>query len=259
MFIPAEPMKPASNLRPTNALFAGLSADTLARLNRDLDCVPLQLGQTLYESGEVMTQAYFPIDCIVSLLYVMNNGESAEIAVVGQEGMVGMALFMGGGSTMSQAVVQNRGHAYRMPAEVLIAEFRRGEEFSQNLLKFSLALINQMVQTAACNRHHTLDQQLCRWMLMSVDRLPTERIEMTEKLIGNMLGITDTQAGAAATALQAAGLVDYANGVICIRDRDGVEQRSCECYAAVRLENDRLLSPANASAGVFQDTSLAVQ
>lgn len=235
-----------------NALFAGLSADQLRRVTRDVECVPLRLGQVLYESGELMTHAYFPIDCIVSLLYVMENGESAEIAVVGHEGMVGIALFMGGESTMSRAVVQNAGHAYRMPAGALIAEFRRGEDFSQRLLTFALALINQMTQSGACNRHHTLDQQLCRWILMSLDRLPHDRIEMTDKLIGNMLGITGPAAADAAAALQAAGLADYADGVIRVRDRAGVERRSCECYAAVKRENDRLLPPARASAEAFQ-------
>ncbi len=206
----------------------------------------------LYEAGEVMSHAYFPIDCIVSLLYAMENGASAEIAVVGNEGMVGIALFMGGNSAMSRAVVQNAGHAYRMPAAALISEFERGQGFSQNLLAFSLTLIDQMVQTAACNRHHTLDQQLCRWMLMSLDRLPGDRIEMTENLIGNMLGITGPEAGAAAAELEAAGLVDYDDGIIRAIDRAGLERRSCECYAAVRRETDRLLPPAKASAEAFR-------
>jgi CRP-like cAMP-binding protein len=247
----AKPMTVHPGARPKNALFAGLRDDQLQRVIPELECVPLELGQVLYESGEVMSHAYFPIDCIVSLLYVMENGESAEIAVVGHEGMVGIALFMGGNSTMSRAVVQNAGHAYRMPAAALIAEFRLGQDFSRRLLTFALALINQMVQTAACNRHHNVDQQLCRWMLMSLDRLPIERIEMTEKLIGNMLGISGPEAGAAAAELQDAGLVDYADGVIWARDRAGLEQRSCECYAAVKRETDRLLPPAMASAEAF--------
>lgn len=238
---PDEPTACTPIARRENAVFAGLRSDDLARVNCALERVPLALGQVLYESGEVMTHAYFPIDCIVSLLYVMKNGASAEIAVVGHEGMVGIALFMGGESTVSRAVVQIAGHAYRMPAAALIAEFRRGEDFSRRLLIFALALIDQMMQTAACNRHHSLDQQLCRWMLMSLDRLPTEQIEMTEKLIGNMLGITGAAAGAAAATLQAAGLVDYADGVIRVRDRAGIERRSCECYAAVKRETARLL------------------
>ncbi len=233
-------------------MFTGVHADQLRRLVSKLECVPLELGQVLYESGEVMSHAYFPVDCIVSLLYVMENGESAEIAVVGHEGMVGIALFMGGESTMSRAVVQNAGYAYRMPAAALIAEFQVGQDFSRNLLTFALTLINQMVQTAACNRHHSLDQQLCRWMLMSLDRLPNERMEMTEKLIGNMLGIPGPAAGAAAAELQSAGLVDYDDGVIRALDRAGLERRSCECYAAVKRETDRLLPPARASADAFQ-------
>lgn len=237
---------------PKNALFAGLQADQLQRVVLGLECVPLELGQVLYESGETMIHAYFPIDCIVSLLYVMENGESAEIAVVGHEGMVGIALFMGGDSTMSRAVVQNAGHAYRMPAASLIAEFHLGQDFSKRLLTFALSLMNQMVQTAACNRHHTLDQQLCRWILMSLDRLPDERIAMTEKLIGNMLGISGSAAGSAAGELQSAGLVDYADGVIRARDRAGLERRSCECYGVVKREADRLLPPARASAEAFQ-------
>ncbi len=237
--------------RPQNSLFSGLSGEQLKRATVELERVPLRIGQVLYKSGEMMSHAYFPIDCIVSLLYVMENGESAEIAVVGNEGMVGIALFMGGESTMSQAVVQNAGNAYRMSARALMAEFGRGEDFSRGLLTFALALINQMTQTAACNRHHTPDQQLCRWMLMSLDRLPGERIEMTEKLIGNMLGISGDAAGVAAAELQAAGLVDYADGVISVRDRAGVELRSCECYAAVRLANDHLLPPARRSAEAF--------
>ena len=252
---PTNPNAVPSTFRPKNALFAALEGDQLQRVTRDLECVPLRLGQVLYESGELMTHAYFPIDCIVSLLYVMENGESAEIAVVGHEGMVGIALFMGGESTMSRAVVQNAGHAYRMPSGALIAEFRRGEAFSQRLLTFALALINQMTQSGACNRHHTLDQQLCRWILMSLDRLPNDRIEMTEKLIGNMLGVTAPAAGVAAAELQAAGLADYADGVIRIRDRAGIERRSCECYAAVKRENDRLLPPARASAEAFEQAT----
>lgn len=248
----AETSPSPSPALPANALLFSLAGAQMNRLTADLERIPLRLGQVLYESGEVMSHAYFPIDCIISLLYVMENGESAEIAVVGNEGMVGIALFMGGQSTMSRAVVQNAGHAYRMPASVLVAEFGRAEEFSRRLLIFALALINQMVQTAACNRHHTLDQQLCRWMLMSLDRLPDARIEMTEQLIGNMLGITAAEAGVAAAALQSAGIADYTDGVIRVLDRAGLERRSCECYAAVKLENDRLLLPAKVSAEAFQ-------
>jgi CRP-like cAMP-binding protein len=250
-----EPLQ-AVAVRLDNALFFRLSAEHMTRVSSLLERVPMRLGQVLYESGEAMSHAYFPIDCIVSLLYVMESGESAEIAVVGNEGMVGIALFMGGESTMSRAVVQNAGHAYRMPAAALTAEFQRNHEFSRSLLTFALTLINQMTQTAACNRHHTLDQQLCRWMLMSLDRLPDARIEMTGKLIGNMLGISAAAAGAAASALQDAGIADYADGVIRVLDRDALELRSCECYAAVRREDDRLLPPARSSANTFQQASV---
>lgn len=240
-----EPHTPAPNAYTDNVVFADLTPDELARVSHALEYVPLGLGQVLYESGEMMSHAYFPVDCIVSLLYVMEDGASAEIAVVGREGMIGIALFMGGESTVSRAVVQIAGHAYRIPAAALIAEFRRSEGFSQRLLIFALTLIDQMMQTAACNRHHTLDQQLCRWMLMSLDRLPTDRIEMTENLIGNMLGISGDEAGAAARVLQDAGLVDYADGIIRVRDRAGVERRSCECYAALKRETERLLHTAS--------------
>jgi CRP-like cAMP-binding protein len=224
-----------------NTLLGALSAADRERLANNLELVPLALGEVLYESGETMSHAYFPIDGIISLLYVMKNGESAEIAIVGNEGMVGIALFMGGESTMSRAIVQNAGHAYRMKAEVLKDEFHRGGSLSRLLLMFASALITQMVQTAACNRHHTVDQQLCRWMLLSLDRLPSTRIRMTEKLIGNMLGIDRAQVLEATGVLDDAGLVDYDNGEITVLDRPGVERRTCECYGVVKKESDRLL------------------
>ncbi len=224
-----------------NALLAALSAAECERLAGDLELVPLTLGQVLYESGQTMSHAYFPIDCIVSLLYVMKNGESAEIAVVGNEGVVGVALFMGGESTQSRAIVQNAGHAYRLKAQVLKDEFQGGGALARLLLMYASALITQMVQTAACNRHHTVDQQLCRWMLLSLDRLPSTRIHMTEKLIGNMLGLNPAKVMQAASVLQKAGLIRYNAGEITVLDRPGIEKRSCECYAAVKKESDRLL------------------
>jgi CRP-like cAMP-binding protein len=224
-----------------NALLAALSAAECARLADDLELVPLTLGQVLYESGQTMSHAYFPTDCIVSLLYVMKNGESAEIAVVGNEGMIGISLFMGGDSTMSRAIVQNAGHAYRLKAQVLKDEFNSGGALTRLLLMFASALITQMVQTAACNRHHPVDQQLCRWMLLSLDRLPSTRISMTEKLIGNMLGLSPSKVTTAANVLQKAGLIHYNAGEITVLDRPGVEKRSCECYAVVKKESDRLL------------------
>jgi CRP-like cAMP-binding protein len=224
-----------------NGLLGALPAAECARLAGDLELVPLTLSQVLYESGQTMSHAYFPIDCIVSLLYVMKNGESAEIAVVGNEGMVGIALFMGGESTQSRAIVQNAGHAYRLKAQVLKDEFHGGGVLTRLLLMYASALITQMVQTAACNRHHTVDQQLCRWMLLSLDRLPSKRISMTEKLIGNMLGLSPARVTKAANALQKSGLIRYNTGEITVLDRPGIEKRSCECYAAVKRESDRLL------------------
>ena len=206
-----------------------------------LELVPLTLGQVLYESGETMSHAYFPTDCVVSLLYVMKNGESAEIAVVGNDGMIGIALFMGGDSTMSRAVVQNAGNAYRLEAQVLNEEFRTGGALTRLLLMYASALITQMVQTAACNRHHPVDQQLCRWMLLSLDRLPSSTISMTEKLIGNMLGLPSSDVKKVTSALVKAGLIQYSDGEITVLDRDGVAKKSCECYDVVKKESDRLL------------------
>jgi CRP-like cAMP-binding protein len=224
-----------------NALLAALSAAECERLADDLELVPLALGQVLYESGQTMSHAYFPIDCIVSMLYVMKNGESAEIAIVGNEGMVGIALFMGGESTRSRAIVQNAGFAYRLKAQVLKDEFHSGGALSRLLLMFASALITQMVQTAACNRHHPVDQQLCRWMLLSLDRLSSSRIAMTEKLIGNMMGLSSGDVTKATDVLQNAGLIHYNSGEITVLDRAGIEKRSCECYDVVKKESDRLL------------------
>jgi CRP-like cAMP-binding protein len=225
-----------------NALLAALPSAERARFSDHLELVPLALGQVLYEAGETMRHAYFPTDCVISLLYVMKNGESAEIAIVGNEGMIGNALFMGGDSTMSRAIVQNAGHAYRLKAQVLKDEFHRGNALSRSLLMFGSALITQMVQTAACNRHHTVDQQLCRWMLLSLDRLPSGQISMTAKLIGNMLGLGAAQVSMATDVLSKAGLINYDDGEITVLDRGAVERRSCECYAVVKEESDRLLS-----------------
>lgn len=231
-----------------NALLAALPSAERSRFSDDLELVPLKLGQVLYESGQTMTHAYFPTDCVISLLYVMKNGESAEIAIVGNEGMIGVALFMGGDSTMSRAIVQNAGHAYRLKAQVLRDEFSRGNALMRALLMFSSALITQMVQTAACNRHHTVDQQLCRWMLLSLDRLPAWKISMTAKLIGNMLGIKTKDVSTATDVLRKAGLIRYGDGEITVLDRAAVEKRSCECYGVVKKESDRLLARAPARA-----------
>lgn len=224
-----------------NALLAALPAVDCERLSTDLELVPLALGQVLHDAGQTMSHAYFPLDCIVSLLYQMKNGKSAEIAVVGNEGMIGVALFMGGESTMNRAVVQNAGHAYRLKAQALKGEFQAAGALSRLLLMFASALITQMVQTAACNRHHSIDQQLCRWMLLSLDRLPSDRINMPEKLIGNMLGLNSTEVSKATGVLQKAGLIHCSDGEIIVLDRANVEQRSCECYGVVKRESDRLL------------------
>ena len=244
MTVPLPEMKSLSagepNLPQQNALLATLSAAEFERLANDLELVPLTLGQVLYDAGETMSHAYFPVDCIVSILYVMKNGESAEIAIVGNDGMIGLALFMGGESTQSRAVVQNAGHAYRLKAQVLKDEFNDGGALQRLLLMFASALITQMVQTAACNRHHPIDQQLCRWMLLSLDRLPSNRISMTEKLIGNMLGLSPAGVTNATNELQKSGLIHYNAGDITVLDRAGVERRSCECYDVVKKENDRL-------------------
>src|SRR5687768_3068649 len=197
-----------------NALLAALSAAECERFVNDLELVPLTLGQVLYESGQTMSHAYFPIDCIVSLLYVMKNGESAEIAIVGNEGVIGIALFMGGESTQSRAIVQNAGHAFRLKGQVLKDEFNSGGALNRLLLMFASALITQMVQTAACNRHHPIDQQLCRWMLLSLDRLSSNQIRMNEKLIGNMLGLTPEDVTKATSVLQKAGLIRYDAGEV---------------------------------------------
>ncbi len=232
----------AEQYRPVkNALIAALSSADSENLGNDLELVSLALGQVLYESGQTMSHAYFPTDCVISLLYVMQNGESAEIAVVGNEGMVGIALFMGGESTMSRAIIQNAGHAYRLKAQVLKDEYNKGGALSRLLLLYASALITQMVQTAACNRHHPVSQQLCRWILMSLDRLPSNQISMTDKLVGNMLGLTPAKVREATNVLQKAGLIHYNDGDITVLDRAGIEERSCECYEVVRKESNRLL------------------
>jgi CRP-like cAMP-binding protein len=224
-----------------NTLLGALSRAELGRLAHDLELVPLTRGQVLHETGQKMSHAYFPLDCIVSLLYVMENGDSAEIAIIGNEGIIGIPLFMGGESTQNRAIVQNAGHAYRLQSHVLKQAFSAGGSLQRLLLLFASALMTQMVQTAACNRHHSVDQQLCRWMLLSLDRLPSNQISMTRQLIGNMLGISGANVIVAAGALQKDGLIHYDRGQITVLDRPGVEKRSCECYGVVKMESDRLL------------------
>jgi len=206
-----------------------------------LESAELTLGHVLYESGATLSHVYFPTTAIVSLLYVMENGESAEIAVVGNEGVVGVSLFMGGNSTPSRAVVQSAGRGFRLESRALIEEFGQGGPVLHLLLRYTQALITQMAQTAVCNRHHSLDQQLCRWLLLSLDRLPTNELVMTQELIANMLGVRREGVTEAAVRLQIAGLISYTRGRISVLDRAGLEKRTCECYAVVKKEYDRLL------------------
>jgi CRP-like cAMP-binding protein len=206
-----------------------------------LEPVDLSLGEVLYESGGRLSHVYFPTTAIVSLLYVMENGASAEIAVVGNEGIVGISLFMGGESTTSRAVVQSAGQGFRLKAQLMKQEFNRAGPVLHLLLRYTQALITQMSQTAVCNRHHSLDQQLCRWLLLSLDRLEGNQLVMTQELIANMLGVRREGVTEGALKLQHAGLIQYARGHITVLDRVGLEERSCECYAVVKKEYDRLL------------------
>ena len=224
-----------------NHLLAALPHEQWERWRQHLEYVEMQLGEVLYEPGTTLTHAYFPITAIVSLLYVMKNGESAEIAIVGSEGMVGVSLFMGGDSTSSRALIQSAGGAYRLNAQLMKQEFNRGGPVLHLFLRYTQALMTQMVQTAACNKHHSLDQQLCRWLLLSLDRLQGTDMQMTQKLIAHMLGVTLERATEAALKLRDVGLIDYADGWIKVLDRSSLEKRSCECYKVVKQEYDRLL------------------
>jgi CRP-like cAMP-binding protein len=226
-----------------NELLAALPPAERERWLPRLEPVTLPLGQVLYEPGGMLRHVYFPTDAIVSLLYVMENGASAEIAVVGREGLVGVSLFMGGGSTPSRAVVQSAGLGFRLEAAHMNEEFNRAGAAMHLLLRYTQALITQMAQTAVCNRHHTLDQQLCRWLLLSLDRLEGTQLRMTQELIANMLGVRREGVTESALKLQQAGLIQYARGHISVLDRPGLERRSCECYAVVKKEYDRLLPP----------------
>ena len=224
-----------------NFLLAALPDAEWRRWQPQLEKVEMPLGQVLYESGATLAYVYFPITSIVSLLYVMENGASAEIAVVGNEGLVGVSLFMGGQSTPSRAVVQSAGEGFRLKAQLMKDEFNRAGPVLHLLLRYTQALITQMSQTAVCNRHHSLDQQLCRWLLLSLDRLQGNELVMTQELIANMLGVRREGVTEAALKLQHAGLISYARGHIVVLDRPGLEKRTCECYAVVKNEYDRLL------------------
>jgi CRP-like cAMP-binding protein len=207
----------------------------------------MPLGKVLYEAGDVLRHVYFPVDCIVSLLYVMENGESAEISVVGNEGLVGIALFMGGETTPSRAIVQSAGYAYQLSAQKLKDEFHRNANLQVLLLRYTQALITQMSQTAVCNRHHSVDQQLCRWLLLSLDRLPSNQLVMTQELIANMLGVRREGVTDAAGKLQKLGVIQYQRGHITVLDRPKLEHLSCECYRVVKKETDRLRGASSSS------------
>jgi CRP-like cAMP-binding protein len=224
-----------------NHLLDALPADDYSRVASDLELIPMSLGDVLYESGAKLRYVYFPTTCIISLLYVMEDGASAEIAIVGNEGILGISLFMGGNTTPNRAVVQSAGHAFRLKAELLKDEFGRFGPTMRVLLRYTQALITQMAQTAVCNRHHSVDQQLCRWLLLSLDRLGSNELSMTQELIGNMLGVRRDGVTEAAGKLQDAGLIRYHRGQITVLDRPGLEARSCECYQVVKTEFDRLL------------------
>ncbi len=224
-----------------NHLLAALPANDYERILPLLELVPLPLGWAVYEAGRKQGYLYFPTDSIISLLYVMESGASAEIAITGKDGVVGISLFMGGETTPSRAVVQSAGYAYRLKAALLKTEFDHGGPLQHLLLRYTQALITQMAQTAVCNRHHSVEKQLCRWLLLSLDRLETTTVAMTQELIANMLGVRREGVTEAAGTLQKAGLISYSRGQIAVLDRPGLESRVCECYAVVKRETDRLL------------------
>lgn len=223
-----------------NQLLAALNEADSARLFPQLEHIDLQLGDVLYESGDELRYVYFPVDSVVSLLYVMENGASAEISVIGNDGMVGIGLFMGGNTMMGRAVVQAAGGAYRLAGQVLKDEFHRNGRMQDLLLRYTQALLTQMAQTAVCNRHHSIEQQLCRWLLLSLDRLPSKHVNMTHQLISEMLGVRREGVTAAAHRLQSLGAINYKRGRIEVVDRAKLEALSCECYSVVRKETERL-------------------
>jgi CRP-like cAMP-binding protein len=233
-------LNPLHNPRQ-NRLLAALSAAEQERIFPHLRRVAMPLGKVLYESGDLLRHVYFPIDSIVSLLYVLSDGASAEISVVGNEGLIGIALFMGGETTPSRAIVQSAGYAYRLVGQHLKNEFHRNGELQLLLLRYTQALITQMAQTAVCNRHHSVDQQLCRWLLLSLDRLSSNELTMTQELIANMLGVRREGVTQAASKLQKLGVIHYIRGRITVLNRPKLERLCCECYAVVKKESDRLL------------------
>jgi CRP-like cAMP-binding protein len=236
-------MNKAANNPSDNHILEALPQQERERLFPYLKLTPMPLGMVLYESGAALRHIYFPTNSIVSLLYVMEDGASAEIAVVGNEGAVGVSLFMGGETTPSRAIVQSAGYAYRLTGNRLKQEFNRHGEMLHVLLRYTQSLITQMAQTAVCNRHHSLDQQLCRWLLLSLDRLEGNQLQMTQELIANMLGVRREGVTEAAGKLQKSGAIKYVRGKITVLDRPQLERLSCECYSVVKRESDRLLAP----------------
>lgn len=226
-----------------NRLLCELPDEVKLRLFPHLELIELKLGQVISEAGSKLRYVYFPIDSIISLLYVMESGASAEIAVVGNDGMIGVALFMGGESTTSRAVVQSAGFAYRLFGQRLKDEFNRHGALLHLLLRYSQVLLTQMAQTAVCNRHHTIEQQLCRWLLLSIDRLPSDHVLMTQELIANMLGVRREGVTDAAGKLQRMGIINYSRGHIEVINRPLLEKTCCECYGVVRQESARLMPP----------------
>jgi CRP-like cAMP-binding protein len=224
-----------------NHILRALPEAARERLFPHLTLVALRGGEVLYESGAPLRQVYFPIDCVISLLYVLENGISAEISVVGNEGAVGLSLFIGGETTTSRAVVQSSGAAYRLTGRRLRAEFDGHGDMLHILLRYSQSLLTQMAQTAICNRHHSVDQQFCRWLLLSLDRLPSNKLKVTQELIANMLGVRREGITTAAGKLQKLGIIEYARGQITVLDRPRLEKLACECYAIVKMETDRVL------------------
>ena len=237
-----------SNPSPlNNSLLAAMTGEVQARLFPHLELTDLPLGTVVYDVGGVLSAAYFPADCIISLLYCMNNGTTGEIAIVGYEGMVGISLFMGGLSTSSRAIVQSAGTAYQLPASILLEEFERHGDMMNFMLRYAQSLITQMTQTAACNRHHSVDEQLARWLLLSLDRLSGNSMTMTPQLIANMLSISVARVAEVASRLERLGVISYSKGRIKVVDRSTLEKLSCECYRVCKVETDRLLPAAGAA------------
>jgi len=246
---------PESHAPQQNHLLDALPIAEREPIYSRLQLVEMPLGKVVYEPGDPPRYAYFPTDCIVSLLYILEDGASTEISIVGNDGLVGLALFMGGGTTPSRAVVQSGGHAYRLPGQKLREAFHRNAVFRLLLLRYTQALITQMAQTVVCNRHHTVDQQLCRWLLLSLDRLPANELTMTHELIANMLGVRREGVTGAVSKLQRLGVIDHSRGHITVLDRPALERLSCECYAVVKKETDRLLPHPRGEQGPASSTA----